>query len=491
MNVAPTVSPSLPAQAADAAPGGSPGGDTGFGTLLDLTATAQGQAQAQVQPQAQSLGQAQPGPVPTLAGPLTLQTAEGTPPAAGQLVADGKQPPALPAVAPRPAETPREAAGDAADPLAVPKLAAGADPALPTPAAPIPGQASTGQASTGQADTAPVPKPAEPGPNAPAPQASPAPPQAAALPVVLIGSQRTAAVAGGKEDGPAGTPPGKGTPTRHGKEGAKAAPDAPDAAAALALATPADQPVAQPIPSIPAIAAQAGQGDAADDEGPALSGGAAPAVQAAGATSTHGAPASGVEAGAGAAAATDNLPSLLVSQTAAPLPQGTPAIASTYAAQMPRVSEPVVTAEPGRIGHDMGVEIARQVSAGRDEFLVRLTPADMGRVDVRLAFDEKGSLHATVSAESPAALEMLRRDAGDLGRALTDAGVPADAASFHFDQRGGEASQFAQQQPDARGGGRDRQSGGSRRDEAARSGISKAGPLYRPLRTNGRIDLTA
>lgn len=188
----------------------------------------------------------------------------------------------------------------------------------------------------------------------------------------------------------------------------------------------------------------------------------------------------------------DNLPSLLVGQTPAVHAGRSPVAGHRYPAPAPAAAaeQPVVAAQTGRIGRDMGVEIARQVSAGREEMLVRLDPAEMGRIDVRLSFDEKGSLHARMSADSSAALDMLRRDAGDLGRALADAGVRADVSNFRFDTRGGDAGsgQFGQdgQSHGQRGGdGRGQHGGQSGRDQA------QDHPSYRQLRTSGRVDLTA
>ena len=149
----------------------------------------------------------------------------------------------------------------------------------------------------------------------------------------------------------------------------------------------------------------------------------------------------------------------------------------------PPRAEPVLDARPGHLGREMGVEIARRLSAGGEELTVRLNPVEMGRIEVRLSFDERGSLRALVSAESAAALEMLRRDHLDLGRALADAGVRADASSFRFDGRsgGGEGGQYPQRREGAGRAGRDARP----HDDA------DPAPLYRPLRASGRVDLIA
>ncbi|MGN6124621.1 MAG: flagellar hook-length control protein FliK [Sphingomonas oligoaromativorans] len=187
----------------------------------------------------------------------------------------------------------------------------------------------------------------------------------------------------------------------------------------------------------------------------------------------------------------DNLPPLLASQTPAltqPVRQ-----APVFAPSAVPQDSPVVAAEPGRIGRDIGVEIARHVAAGRDEVTIRLTPAEMGHVEVRLSFDDKGALHAAVRADNPQALDMLRRDAGDLGRSLADAGIRADSSSFSFDRRDGGAGQFAQQQHQqqhSHSDGRPRHAGTAFRDRGDGDPIASLSP-YRQLRTSGRVDLMA
>lgn len=159
------------------------------------------------------------------------------------------------------------------------------------------------------------------------------------------------------------------------------------------------------------------------------------------------------------------------------------------APSMAKLPEPVVTARAGQIGHEMGVEIARRVSAGGDELTVRLNPVEMGRIEVRLAFDERGSLRAVVAAESPAALDLLRRDSADLGRALADAGVRSDAQSFRFDARagGGDGGQPWQRQRGGQDGGQGSVPGRGYAD----AGSASEELLCRPLRTSGRVDLMA
>ncbi|GGB74374.1 hypothetical protein GCM10010833_31980 [Blastomonas aquatica] len=103
-----------------------------------------------------------------------------------------------------------------------------------------------------------------------------------------------------------------------------------------------------------------------------------------------------------------------------------------------------MSARPGEIGHQLGIEIARRSQDGRDNLTVRLDPVELGKIQIRIQFDDQGSLRAQVSAESAVALEMLRRDSGDLVRALNDAGIRTDAQSFQFDARGQNREQNGQ-----------------------------------------------
>jgi len=148
----------------------------------------------------------------------------------------------------------------------------------------------------------------------------------------------------------------------------------------------------------------------------------------------------------------------------------------------------VVAARPGRFGTEMGVAIAHHAVAGKPETItVRLDPKDLGRIEVRLSFDDAGTLRAVVTADTPGALEMLRRESGDLGRALADAGLRSDAQSLRFDTRTPGGNDPGQRQP----GADPRQpQARQRRADSEYQGFAET-PIYRPLRTSGRVDLTA
>ena len=189
-------------------------------------------------------------------------------------------------------------------------------------------------------------------------------------------------------------------------------------------------------------------------------------------------------------AAADRSISPAVLQPAAPAPaaaSSAPAsslpIADLAFESMSAESQPVLEARAGQLGRDMGVEIARRISAGLEELVIRLDPAELGRISIRMSLNDQGSLRAVLAAEAPAALDVLRHEIGDLGRALEQAGVRTDADSLRFDRgSGGESGsawqRYQSQERNLRPGG------GAAAEHAAE-------PEQLNVRTSGRVNLMA
>jgi flagellar hook-length control protein FliK len=151
-------------------------------------------------------------------------------------------------------------------------------------------------------------------------------------------------------------------------------------------------------------------------------------------------------------------------------------------AAVPTSAESVIEARTGHLGQSLGVEIARKVELGQETLRIRLNPIELGRIEVTLAFDDKGSLQATVRTESAQAMDLLRQDAPELARTLDQAGVRTDAQSFRFENRDGDSGgQQAQQQHSPNRG-----PFASPDDDA-----DLAEPIYRPIRSDGQVDLLA
>lgn len=99
------------------------------------------------------------------------------------------------------------------------------------------------------------------------------------------------------------------------------------------------------------------------------------------------------------------------------------------------------------------VQVTKAVSEGSERITIKLSPADLGRIDVRLDIGTDGKIQAVFAADKPQTVEMLQRDARELERALQDAGLRADSGSLSFNLRGeqqqrdGDNSSFAGGRP--------------------------------------------
>ena len=71
----------------------------------------------------------------------------------------------------------------------------------------------------------------------------------------------------------------------------------------------------------------------------------------------------------------------------------------------------------------VAVEIASRVQDGLRRFEIRLDPPELGRIDVRLDVDRGGTVTSRLTVERAETLDLLRRDAPQLERALQHAGL--------------------------------------------------------------------
>jgi flagellar hook-length control protein FliK len=83
----------------------------------------------------------------------------------------------------------------------------------------------------------------------------------------------------------------------------------------------------------------------------------------------------------------------------------------------------------------LALEIAASVKSGKSRFEIRLDPADLGRIDVRIDIDRNGQVTSHLTVEKPETLSMLRQDAPQLQRALDDAGLKTGNGGLQFSLR--------------------------------------------------------
>jgi flagellar hook-length control protein FliK len=83
----------------------------------------------------------------------------------------------------------------------------------------------------------------------------------------------------------------------------------------------------------------------------------------------------------------------------------------------------------------LAVEIATQAHAGNSHFDIRLDPPDLGRIDVRLHVDSDGNVSTRMIADRSDTLDLLKRDASGLERALQQAGLKTSDNALQFSLR--------------------------------------------------------
>jgi flagellar hook-length control protein FliK len=81
------------------------------------------------------------------------------------------------------------------------------------------------------------------------------------------------------------------------------------------------------------------------------------------------------------------------------------------------------------------IVIAARVEAGEKQFQIRLDPPDLGRIDVQLNVDSSGRATSHLVVDRADTLDLLRRDAPSLERALQSAGLTTDDGSLQFSLR--------------------------------------------------------
>jgi len=122
----------------------------------------------------------------------------------------------------------------------------------------------------------------------------------------------------------------------------------------------------------------------------------------------------------------------------------------------------------------LAVDIALRAAGGSSRFEIRLDPAELGRIDVRLDVDKHGNVTSHLTVERPATLDMLRQDAPRLQQALEDAGLKTGDSGLQFSLRDQSSS------------GRDNDNGAGRNSQRLVIAEEDAMPAQIAGRTYGR-----
>lgn len=105
---------------------------------------------------------------------------------------------------------------------------------------------------------------------------------------------------------------------------------------------------------------------------------------------------------------------------------------------------PSAEAERSATLQTLPIEIGVRALKGASEFTIRLDPADLGKVEVKLAVDEDGSVKARIVVDRSETLNLLNRDARTLERAFDQAGLKTSPDSLEFSLRGDGTGRDAQ-----------------------------------------------
>lgn len=96
----------------------------------------------------------------------------------------------------------------------------------------------------------------------------------------------------------------------------------------------------------------------------------------------------------------------------------------------------------------IALQISKHIARGVSTFQIRLDPAEMGRVDVKLELAQDGRVTAHLTVEKAETLDLLQKDAKALEQALKDAGLDADDDTLNFSLKDGSGDAAGGNEPE-------------------------------------------
>lgn len=143
----------------------------------------------------------------------------------------------------------------------------------------------------------------------------------------------------------------------------------------------------------------------------------------------------------------DNAPAALPDAARAAQNNFTPASVAAQTPASAAASQPVPLQAAA-----LAIEIASRARDGMREFQIRLDPPELGRVDVKLNVDKHGQASTHLTVDRPETLDLLRRDAHSLERALQQSGLKTSDGNLEFSLRQQTPDGFNQRQARQQGG---------------------------------------
>ena len=138
----------------------------------------------------------------------------------------------------------------------------------------------------------------------------------------------------------------------------------------------------------------------------------------------------------------------------------------------------------------VAVQIKKAIGEGADKINIKLQPANLGKVEVRMEIGKDGVLTANVIAEKPETLELLQRDVRGLEKVLQEGGLKTDTQSFNFSlkehaqQQAANRREETNEQPD-----NNSQNSNEEEAEDAETTASEATIYGQNIATNGGVNI--
>ena len=135
----------------------------------------------------------------------------------------------------------------------------------------------------------------------------------------------------------------------------------------------------------------------------------------------------------------------------------------------------------------VAVQIQRAAAQGQNRVQIRLNPAELGRIDVKLEVGDDGHVRAALAVDKPETLDLMQRDPRALERALQAAGLKTDQDSLNFSLRddGAGKGQNGQGSDEDRPGGKPGPGAGDRTSDQP----IPANQLHAGRPADGRVDI--
>ncbi|MEH6474245.1 MAG: flagellar hook-length control protein FliK [Sneathiella sp.] len=118
---------------------------------------------------------------------------------------------------------------------------------------------------------------------------------------------------------------------------------------------------------------------------------------------------------------------------------GIDSTASNSASQANMASR--ASAQAGSPAEQVSSQISTAAKDGVDRIKVQLSPAELGRVDIKLEISSDGRVLASISADNQESLDLLKQDSRQLEQALKDAGFDTGSDSLSFSLNQGQGDQ--------------------------------------------------